>query len=83
MYSLTVTMLHDLLCNLLISFPPYNTIISHSGLMSWRALQGWWYIEWAEKNVNMETTDYIVFFKGLKNMEIDIGFNDVEDLTHF
>jgi len=35
------------------------------------------------KGVNVETTDYIVFFKGLKNMEIDIGFNDVEDLTHF
>jgi len=36
-----------------------------------------------KKGVNMETIDYIVFFKGLKNMEIDIGFNDVEDLTHF
>jgi hypothetical protein len=36
-----------------------------------------------KKGVNMQTTDYIVFFKGLKNMEIDIGFNDVEDLIHF
>ncbi len=31
----------------------------------------------------METIDYIIFFKGSKNMEIDIGFNDVEDFTHF
>jgi hypothetical protein len=36
-----------------------------------------------KKGVNMETTNYIVFFKGLKNMEINIGFNDVEDLIHF
>jgi hypothetical protein len=36
-----------------------------------------------KKGVNMETTNYIVFFKGLKNMEIDMGFNDVEDLTRF
>jgi hypothetical protein len=36
-----------------------------------------------KKGVNMETIDYIVFFKGLKNMEIDIGFNDIEDLIHF
>ncbi len=31
----------------------------------------------------METTNYIFFFKGLMNMEINIGFNDVEDLIHF
>jgi hypothetical protein len=31
----------------------------------------------------MEIIDYIVFFKGLKNMEIDIGFNDVKDAIHF
>ncbi len=31
----------------------------------------------------METIDYFIFFKGLKNMEIDIGFNDVEDFIHF
>ncbi len=36
-----------------------------------------------KKGVNMETIDYIIFFKGSKNMEIDIGFNDVEDFTHF
>jgi hypothetical protein len=36
-----------------------------------------------KKGVNVETTNYIVFFKGFKNMEIHIGFNDVEDLTHF
>ncbi len=36
-----------------------------------------------KKGVNVETIDYIVFFKGLKNMEIDIGFNDVEDVIHF
>jgi hypothetical protein len=36
-----------------------------------------------KKGVNMETIDYIAFFKGLKNMEIDIDFNDVEDLVHF
>ncbi len=83
MYSLIVTMLHDFLCNLLINFPPYNAIISHSSLIPWRALQGWWYIEWTEKGVNMETIDYIIFFKGLKNIEIDIGFNDVEDFIHF
>jgi len=35
-----------------------------------------------KKGVNVEIIDYIVFFKGLKNMEIDIGINDVEDLTH-
>jgi len=35
------------------------------------------------KGVNMETTNYIDFFKGFKNMETDIGFNDVEDLIHF
>jgi hypothetical protein len=26
---------------------------------------------------------HILVFKGFKNMEIDIGFNDVKDLTHF
>ncbi len=31
----------------------------------------------------METINYIVFFKGLKNMEIEIGFNDAEDFIHF
>jgi hypothetical protein len=36
-----------------------------------------------KKGENVETIDYIIFFKGLKNMEIDIGFNDVEDFTHF
>ncbi len=39
--------------------------------MSWR------------KGVNVEATNYIDFFKGLKNMEIYIGFNDVEDFIHF
>jgi hypothetical protein len=39
--------------------------------MSWR------------KGVNLETINYIDFFKGLKNMEINISFNDIEDLTHF
>jgi len=36
-----------------------------------------------KKGVNLESTNHIVFFKGLKNMEIDIGFNVVEDLIHF
>jgi hypothetical protein len=36
-----------------------------------------------KKGVNVETIDYILFFKGLRNMEIDIGFNDVEDFIHF
>jgi hypothetical protein len=69
MYSLIVTMLHDLLCNLLISFPPYNAIIiSHYGLMSLFSKVDDILNE-LKKGVNMETIDYIVFFKGLKNME--------------
>ncbi len=75
-------MLHDLLCNLLISFPPSNVIISHFNLMSLLCKVDDILNE-LKKGVNMETIDYIVFFKGLKNMEIDIGFNDIEDLIHF
>ncbi len=75
-------MLHDVQCNLLISFPPYNVIISHSSLMSLLCKVDDILNE-LKKGVNMETTNYIVFFKGLKNMEIDMGFNDVEDLTRF
>ncbi len=82
MYSLIVTMLHDLLRNLPISFPQYNATISHFSLMSllWKVDD---ILNELKKGVNMETIDYIAFFKGLKNMEIDIDFNDVEDLVHF
>jgi len=83
MYSLTITMLHDFLRNLLISFPPYNAIVSHFSLMSWIALQAWWYIEWVEERCERGDNWLHCFFKGLKNMEIDISINDVEDLTHF
>jgi hypothetical protein len=36
-----------------------------------------------KKGVGVETIDYIVFFKGLKSVEIEIVFNDVQGLTNF
>jgi hypothetical protein len=36
-----------------------------------------------KKGVSVETIDYIVFFKGLKSVEIEIVFNDVQSLTNF
>ncbi len=33
-----------------------------------------------KKCVNVEIIDYIVFFKGLKSMKIDISFNDVQSV---
>jgi hypothetical protein len=36
-----------------------------------------------KKGVSVETIDYIVFFKGLKSVEIEIVFNDVHNFTNF
>jgi len=36
-----------------------------------------------KKGVSMETINYIVFFKGLKNVEIEIVFNDIQSFTDF
>lgn len=36
-----------------------------------------------KKCVSVETIDYIVFFKGLKSVEIEIVFNDVQSLINF
>ncbi len=36
-----------------------------------------------KKGMNVETIDYIVFFKGLKSVEIEIVFNDIQSLTNF
>jgi hypothetical protein len=83
MYSLILTTLHDLLCNLLISFPPYNAIISNYSLSLELFCMVDDILNELKKGPNVETTNYIVFFKGFKNMEIHIGFNVVEDLTHF
>jgi hypothetical protein len=35
------------------------------------------------KGVSVEITNYIVFFKGLKSMEINIGFSDIQSVTNF
>jgi len=36
-----------------------------------------------KKGVSVETIDYIIFFKGLKSVEIEILFNDIQSLTNF